>query len=48
MNVDAYEGWTEGGHAWWEIGTPEVSDTKSVLDNHKETEAARTRQRKGV
>ena len=48
MAVDAYEGWTEGGHAWWEIGTPEVSETKSVLDNHKETEAARERQRKGV
>ncbi|MGI9354883.1 MAG: 3D-(3,5/4)-trihydroxycyclohexane-1,2-dione acylhydrolase (decyclizing) [Rhizobiaceae bacterium] len=48
MTVDAYEGWTEGGHAWWEIGTPEVSDTKSVLDSHNETEASRTRQRKGV
>jgi len=48
MTVDAYEGWTEGGHAWWEIGTPEVSETKSVLDKHKETEAVRTRQRKGV
>ena len=48
MTVDAYEGWTEGGHAWWEIGTPEVSESKSVLDSHNETEAARTRQRKGI
>ncbi len=48
MNVDAYEGWTEGGHAWWEIGTPHISETQSVSDAHKETEAARGRQRKGI
>ncbi len=48
MKVDAYEGWTEGGHAWWEIGTPHVSETSSVSDAHRETESTRERQRKGV
>jgi 3D-(3,5/4)-trihydroxycyclohexane-1,2-dione acylhydrolase (decyclizing) len=48
MKVDAHEGWTEGGHAWWEIGTPEVSATASVREAHAKTEAARVRQRQGV
>ena len=34
MNVDAYEGWTTEGHTWWEVGTPEVSNSKKVLDAH--------------
>ena len=48
MQVDAYEGWTTGGHAWWEIATPHVSETPSVTAAHEETEAARARQRKGL
>jgi 3D-(3,5/4)-trihydroxycyclohexane-1,2-dione acylhydrolase (decyclizing) len=48
MKVDPYEGWTTGGHAWWEIGTPEVSATESVGHAHAETEAARVKQRQGV
>ena len=48
MDVDPYEGWTNEGHAWWEVGTPAVSNRKEVLDAHAETEAWRSRQRKGV
>lgn len=48
MDVDPYEGWTNEGHAWWEVGTPSVSRRKEVLEAHRETEAGRDRQRKGV
>jgi len=48
MKVDAYEGWTKQGHAWWEIGTPHVSDKPSVTTSHQETEAGRAKQRKGI
>ncbi len=48
MNVDPHDGWTTGGHAWWEIGMPEVSDSESVRKARSDTEAARIRQRKGV
>ena len=48
MNVDAYEGWTTGGHAWWEVGTPEVSEHEKVRAAHEAIEAKRVRQRKGV
>jgi len=48
MNVDAYDGWTTQGHTWWEVGTPEVSDSARVRDAHVEWEATRSKQRKGV
>ncbi len=48
MQVDPYEGWTTEGHAWWEVGTPQVSDSESVREKHLETEAGRARQRQGV
>ena len=48
MNVDAYEGWTTEGHTWWEVGTPEVSDSQRVQDAHKEWESSRNKQRKGI
>lgn len=48
MQVDPYEGWTTQGHAWWEIGTPEVSPTASVRDKHAEVEAGRASQRPGL
>jgi 3D-(3,5/4)-trihydroxycyclohexane-1,2-dione acylhydrolase (decyclizing) len=48
MQVDAYEGWTTQGHAWWEIGTAEVSASASVMEKHAEVEAGRTAQRPGV
>jgi 3D-(3,5/4)-trihydroxycyclohexane-1,2-dione acylhydrolase (decyclizing) len=48
MQVDPYEGWTTQGHAWWEIGTAEVSATTTVRDKHAEVEAGRAAQRRGV
>ncbi|ART99951.1 3D-(3,5/4)-trihydroxycyclohexane-1,2-dione acylhydrolase (decyclizing) [Yoonia vestfoldensis] len=48
MQVDPYEGWTTQGHAWWEVGTPQVSETASVRAKHAETESGRDRQRQGV
>lgn len=48
MNVDPYEGWTTEGHAWWEVGTPQVSDHENVRAAHRDWEAGRARQRKGV
>jgi 3D-(3,5/4)-trihydroxycyclohexane-1,2-dione acylhydrolase (decyclizing) len=48
LKVDPYEGWTKEGHAWWECGTPEVSEDPRVRDAHKNWEAGRKRQRAGV
>jgi len=47
VNVDP-RAWTEGGHAWWEVGTPQVSDRSEVLAAAGEMEAGRERQRRGV
>jgi len=48
MDVDPYEGWTTEGHAWWEVGTPHITDSPSVREKHLEVEATRSKQRKGV
>jgi len=48
MSVDAHEGWTEKGHAWWEVGTPHVSEHARIRAKHHEIEAERTRQRRGI
>jgi len=48
MKVDAYEGWTNEGHTWWECGTPEVSNSEKVIQGHKDWEASRHKQRRGV
>jgi 3D-(3,5/4)-trihydroxycyclohexane-1,2-dione acylhydrolase (decyclizing) len=48
MQVDPHEGWTTQGHAWWEIGTAQVSDSAGVRDKHAEVEAGRAAQRRGV
>ena len=48
MQVDPYEGWTTQGHAWWEIGTAEVSASASVNEKHAEVEAGRANQRRGI
>ena len=48
MDVDPFEGWTTEGHAWWEVGTPSISNYQSVLDAHVETEEGRKQQRRGV
>ncbi len=48
MQVDAYDGWTTEGHAWWEVGTPHISEHESVREAHAEVESARERQRRGI
>jgi 3D-(3,5/4)-trihydroxycyclohexane-1,2-dione acylhydrolase (decyclizing) len=40
--------WTQDGHAWWEVGTPEVSNRSEVLAAAAEIGQGRTRQRRGV
>ncbi len=47
VKVDPYA-WTEGGHAWWDIGTPEVSKREEVLAAGAKVDAGRGRQRRGV
>jgi len=48
MQVDAFEGWTDQGHTWWEVGTPQVSDSDKVRAAHKDWESSREKQRQGV
>ncbi len=48
MKVDAYEGWTTEGHAWWEVGTPHVTTSDKVRAAHEDWESSRPKQRKGV
>ena len=48
MKVDAYDGWTTEGHAWWEVGTPHVSNSETVNQKHAEIEASRAKQRRGI
>ena len=48
MDVDAYEGWTTEGHAWWEVGTPHVTEHATVREKHLEIEGERAKQRRGV
>lgn len=48
MKVDAYEGWTTGGHTWWEVGTPHVTDNAKVRAAHEDWESSRAKQRRGV
>ena len=47
VKVDPYA-WTEEGHAWWEVGTPEVSARAEVLAASARTDQGRSRQRRGV
>jgi 3D-(3,5/4)-trihydroxycyclohexane-1,2-dione acylhydrolase (decyclizing) len=48
LKVDAYDGWTTEGHTWWEVGSPEISTSKSITKAHAKIEAGRARQRAGV
>ena len=48
MQVDAHQGWTDQGHAWWEVGTPHISTSDKVAAAHKDIEATRTKQRQGI
>ena len=47
VKIDPYA-WTEGGHAWWEVGIPQVSSRPEVLAAAAELELGRERQRRGV
>ena len=48
MKVDPYEGWTTEGHAWWEVGTPHITESDRVRQAHIDWESSRGKQRKGV
>jgi 3D-(3,5/4)-trihydroxycyclohexane-1,2-dione acylhydrolase (decyclizing) len=48
MKVDPYEGWTTQGHAWWEVGTAQVSASPRVQKAHAEWQAGRAPQRPGL
>ncbi|GHA45119.1 3D-(3,5/4)-trihydroxycyclohexane-1,2-dione acylhydrolase (decyclizing) [Amylibacter ulvae] len=48
MDVDPYEGWTGEGHAWWEVGTPHITDNENVRQAHVDWESSRHKQRRGV
>ena len=48
MDVDPYEGWTAEGHAWWEVGTPHITEDDTVRQAHLDWESARDKQRRGV
>ncbi len=48
MKVDPNEGWTAQGHAWWEVGTPHITESDRVRKAHVDWESTRQKQRKGV
>ena len=48
MKVDPCDGWTTEGHAWWECGTPQISDDPKVTKAHQDWESSRPKQRQGV
>ena len=48
MKVDPYDGWTNEGHTWWEVGTPHISKNDKITKAHQEWESSRVRQRKGI
>jgi len=48
MQVDPYEGWTNEGHTWWEVGTPHSSSNEKINAAHADWESSRSKQRKGV
>jgi len=47
IKVDPHA-WTEGGHAWWDVGTPQVSSRTEVLAAGADIQLGRERQRRGV
>jgi 3D-(3,5/4)-trihydroxycyclohexane-1,2-dione acylhydrolase (decyclizing) len=47
IKVDPHT-WTEDGHAWWEVGTPQVSNRPEVIAASAEIDRGRKRQRRGV
>ena len=47
IKVDPHA-WTEEGHAWWEVGTPEISSRPEILAATADANLGRGRQRRGV
>jgi 3D-(3,5/4)-trihydroxycyclohexane-1,2-dione acylhydrolase (decyclizing) len=48
LQVDAFDGWTDEGHTWWEVGIPEVSVREEVRQARRELDEQRKSQRAGV
>ena len=48
LKVDAFDGWTNEGHSWWEIGTPQISNRPQISRSHEAVELGRKNQRAGV
>lgn len=48
MRVDPHEGWTEQGHAWWQVGLPETSTRPAVATARAGQTAGHARQRVGL
>lgn len=48
MNVDPRIGWTDEGHAWWEIGVPEVTTNERLRRARLDWEVGRQKQRRGL
>ncbi len=48
LQCDAYEGWTGEGHAWWQVGLPQISDSDKKTKARAEMEAGQKQQRKGI
>ena len=48
LKTDAFEGWTGEGHAWWEVGIPEVSDNPEVAAARRDLDEQRKQQRIGL
>lgn len=48
LKCDAYQGWTDEGHAWWEVGVPHISDSDKIKAAYEKLETERKQQRKGI
>lgn len=48
MRVDPHDGWTDQGHAWWEVGLAEVSPRPQIANARDDQARGRARQRQGV
>ncbi len=48
LKCDAYEGWTQEGHAWWEVGLPQISNSDKINIARENWEKPRPQQRKGI
>ena len=47
IKTDPYA-WSDASHAWWEVGTPQVSGRSEIRDATAAMDQARKRQRRGV